>query len=291
MIPSPVPVPIGPGAKQFVIGLINETVRNTPWNRLESFGGVPIFDAPLVGFARADDAIFQRYKTVVAPFHMTPAEAFAAGTGEAVDPSRLAVVSWVLPISSRTRAANRGNIRYPARRWAFTRATGDNVHVAVRQRLKEVLEVAGYRVVEPTTLPAFKTEDIEGGPASAWSERHIAHACGLGTFGLSDGLITAKGMAHRLGSIVTDLQLEPAPRLYETHTAYCLHLSGYECGKCIDRCPAGAISEKGHSRLACRAYTYGTLVPYSERIGAKPTGCGLCQTGVPCEYRIPPRPQ
>jgi hypothetical protein len=35
--------------------------------------------------------------------------------------------------------------------------------------------------------------------ASSWSERHAAHAAGLGTFGLCDGLITAKGKAMQGG--------------------------------------------------------------------------------------------
>lgn len=31
---------------------------------------------------------------------------------------------------------------------------------------------------------------------SNWSERHAAYVCGLGTFGLSKGLITDKGMGR-----------------------------------------------------------------------------------------------
>lgn len=37
------------------------------------------------------------------------------------------------------------------------------------------------------------------GFASSWSERHTAHFCGLGTFGVSDGLITSVGKAVRVG--------------------------------------------------------------------------------------------
>jgi len=275
---------------RFVADIIAETARTTPKNRLERLDGTRIFDAPLVGFARGDDLVFQRFKTVVTDFHMMPAEALAVGTGRTIEPSQVSVVSWILPITSRTRAANRDNTRYPALRWAHTRAYGDAVHVAVRERLIEVLTAAGYRAVAPTTLSTFKTQDLANGPASAWSERHVAFAAGLGTFGLSDGLITARGVAHRVGSIVTDLPLMPTPRPFDTHTAYCLHLSGYECGECIDRCPAGAITEKGHDKIKCRGYAYGTLKPFAERHGTRPPGCGLCQTGVACEFRIPARP-
>jgi epoxyqueuosine reductase QueG len=52
------------------------------------------------------------------------------------------------------------------------------------------------------------------GYASSWSERHAAHAAGLGTFGLCDGLITPKGKAMRAGSVVAKIQVEPSIRFY-----------------------------------------------------------------------------
>jgi epoxyqueuosine reductase QueG len=274
---------------QSIIELINSTVQTTDKNRLYRLDNSPIFGSPLVGFALGDDPVFDRFKTVIAPFHMTPTEALSLGSGSPVLPSATRVISWVLPIVSRTRASNRDNTRRPSFRWAHTRAYGDAVHMAVREALLSAIKSAGYRAVAPTTLPNFRTEELANGPASAWSERHMAYAAGLGTFGLSDGLITAKGKAHRLGSIVTDLPLEATPRPYQTHTAYCLHLSGYECGKCIGRCPAGAINEKGHDKIACRAYAYGTLNSFADKYDLHPPGCGLCQTGVPCEYQIPPQ--
>ena len=48
--------------------------------------------------------------------------------------------------------------------------------------------------------------------ASTWSERHVAYVSGLGTFGLSGGLITAKGQAVRLGSV-------DSPGPYPVHTS------------------------------------------------------------------------
>ena len=46
---------------------------------------------------------------------------------------------------------------------------------------------------------------------SKWSERHAAYACGLGTFGLSKGLITEKGMAGRFASIIVSEVFGPDP--------------------------------------------------------------------------------
>ncbi len=93
------------------------------------------------------------------------------------------------------------------------------------------------------------------GLSSAWSERHAAYVSGLGTFGLCDGLITPLGKAMRCGSVIARLSVTPTPRLYEDHHAYCLFFTKGICGKCADRCPAGAISkEKGHDKKRCQEY-------------------------------------
>ena len=48
-------------------------------NRLpEEFGAGRIFDPPLIGVSRGDDPIFNRFKEVVAPDHLTPLEVWTA---------------------------------------------------------------------------------------------------------------------------------------------------------------------------------------------------------------------
>jgi epoxyqueuosine reductase QueG len=126
------------------------------------------------------------------------------------------------------------------------------------------------------------------GPASNWSERHAAYAAGLGTFSLNDGLITIAGIAHRCGSVVTDLILPVEPRPYAGVRDWCLYHARGSCGACIHRCPVGAISAAGHDKLSCRDYTYGVLQPrLKDAYGVAIAGCGLCQTGVPCEVCNP----
>lgn len=57
---------------------------------------------------------------------------------------------------------------------------------------------------------------------------------------------------------------------------------------CAKRCPVGAITENGHDKVKCWDYAGGTCARYvEERFGIKGYGCGLCQTGVPCESGIP----
>lgn len=48
------------------------------------------------------------------------------------------------------------------------------------------------------------------GIASRWSERHAAYAAGLGTFSLSDGFISSRGIAHRCGLCQTKVSCEAA---------------------------------------------------------------------------------
>jgi len=108
----------------------------------------------------------------------------------------------------------------------------------------------------------FKSITLPNGPASTWSERHIAHAAGLGTFGLSDGLITARGIAHRCGSVVFNAACTPTPRPYTHYQEYCPYLMDGSCGVCMARCPVGAISPSGHDKVKCSNYLSGPLAEW-----------------------------
>ena len=240
----------------------------------------PLFLPPLVGFAAADDPLFLTYKEVVGPFHRTPTEWLAGAR---------TVISWILPIAAATRASNRAQHDEPSRAWALTRTFGELCNNRVREALVAWLQACGHAAVAPVLHPEWGGVEVPGsGPASNWSERHAAYAAGLGTFSLNDGLITVAGMAHRCGSVVTDLRLPADPRPYAGVRDWCLFHARATCGACIRRCPVGAISAAGHDKLRCRDYTYGTLQPrLKERYGVAIAGCGLCQTGVPCEARNP----
>jgi epoxyqueuosine reductase QueG len=126
------------------------------------------------------------------------------------------------------------------------------------------------------------------GYASNWSERHAAYAAGLWAFGLCDGLITPLGKAMRAGSVIAKIDIPPSPRTYVDHHAYCLLYMRGACGDCIRRCPVGAISERGHDKARCSEHLNATRGYVESIYGFKGYGCGLCQTGVPCESRIPP---
>jgi len=180
----------------------------------------------------------------------------------------------------------------PSLRWNLTRWKGQAFADELSRHLVSVLEGLGCHAVAPELAPFYRIARTPTGFASNWSQRHAAYAAGLGTFSLNEAFITRRGIAHRIASVVVDIKLEPSPRPYLHHLANCRFYARGKCGKCIVRCPAGAISEKGHDKLRCWIMLSETQKPWLEGAqGAgyigRYAGCGLCQTGVPCEHRIP----
>jgi epoxyqueuosine reductase QueG len=253
-------------------------------------GAEPAWADPLVGYANGADPLWSLYKTVVGPFHWTPKEVFDLAFPEAdALADTLTVICWILPQTSATKAANRLQTRFPAEHWSRSRIFGEQFNNKLRQHVVAELADAGYLAVSPMLHPAWQSVNSANyGFASTWSERHAAYAAGLGTFGLCDGLITPLGKAMRVGTVVARLPIAPAARPYSNHHAYCLFHTQGTCGRCIERCPAGALSAQGHDKLACQAYLEHVTKPYVTAVhGFDGYGCGLCQTGVPCESGIP----
>ncbi len=267
---------------------IKAFVATSPLNLMPSTRKWAIFDEPLVRFVSGDDPLYQRYKDIISEHHLTPQEAVASSGADV--PEKLSIISYILPIMEPTRLANRKERLVPARRWSHQRYYGEQFNDALRRHIIDVLTEAGYLAVSPVLQPYFRTYSNEKvGIHSVWSERHTAFAAGHGSFGLSDGFITPKGIAHRCGSIITDLQLAPSGRDSDDHHANCVFYADGSCKACAVRCPAGAITDAGHDKGVCGAYLrsigYVPVAEYDDETTVY--GCGLCQTKVPCEYRIP----
>jgi epoxyqueuosine reductase QueG len=142
--------------------------------------------------------------------------------------------------------------------------------------------------VAPVLEPNWaRFEDPLTGPYSNYSERHVAYAAGQGTFSLSDGFISERGIAHRCGSVVTTLQLPISQRTATGPYGNCLFYANGSCKTCITRCPCGAITEKGHDKIKCHHYMQLEIVDILRKYDVGVGGCGLCQTKVPCENRNP----
>ncbi len=273
----------------WITGMINGFLADSPTNTLDNQAGDKAWDDALVGFAAGADPMWQRYKEYVGPFHWTPWEVYNQHQPQhPASAEELSVIVWVLPQREMVRDANRKAKKFPAEEWARNRIYGEECNVALRTHVAESLGKAGHPAIAPMLVPNWtRVESQRFGYASAWSERHAAHAAGLGTFGLCDGLITARGKALRVGSVVAKIQVPPTPRPYDNHHAYCSFFVDGSCGKCIDRCPARALSPAGHDKVKCREHLLASRNYVPEHYGFAGYGCGLCQVGVPCESGIP----
>ncbi len=246
---------------------------------IPGIGSTVLYEEPLIGFAAASDEIFEAYrrKEVIGPCFFGPTEWL---------PAAQTVVSFFFPFSETVRESNRTDRTEPSTEWLYARIEGQAFLSGFMAALKEMLEGKGFAVCVPGLDPRFETSYemvMAGGEEdlhvdSRWSERHAAFACGLGTFGLSRGLITEKGMAGRYASLIVSETWEPTGRGYTEIDEYCV-----KCGACLRRCPVQAISmEAGKNNKRCKAYVHGMEEKYSPRYG-----CGKCQVGVPCEHRAP----
>ena len=240
-------------------------------NALSDHNYMKVFDTPLIGYAAADDALFKTFRndTVVGACFQPP---------DSWLPGAATVISYFLPFTRKIRDSNR-LAGLPSEEWVSARIDGEIFNNAVRAFLVGLIENLDAKAVSPAADPRFRINNN----ISNWSERHVAFAAGLGTFGLHRGLITSKGTAGRFGSVVTTMCLEPVSRPYTSHNEYCLFFTSGKCGACIKRCPPAAITKQGKDNKACSDYIDNEIEPrFAPRYG-----CGKCNISVPCEYISP----
>lgn len=271
---------------------IKDFVEHSPENSLKNENEEKAWAEPIVGFASGNNPVFSFLKEDIGDFLWTPHEIFTLTFPQhGIDPEGLTVISWVLPQTEPTKSDNRAAVKVPSERWLRARKFGEEFNVKLAAHVVDILCRQGYLAVAPSLLsPDWKWQTSQRyGFSSNWSERHAAYAAGLGTFGLCDGLITKVGKAIRCGSVVANIRIIPSDRPYDNHLSYCSFHAHDTCGKCIPRCPAGAISKHGHDKDKCMNFVFSTLTSYVKATyGFESYGCGLCQTGVPCESEIPP---
>lgn len=273
-------------------GIIQEVKAFTasPANTLQKWQNEPAWGEPLVGFSNGADPLYAFYKTDIGAFYRSPLEFLSHHYPEnTFNAEQITVISWILPQTEATKQDHRKETHFPSERWARSRIFGEEFNAKLRQHLVDQFQKQGIEAVAPMLSPLWEGKtSAKYGYASTWSERHAAYAAGLGTFGLSDGLITPVGKAMRAGSVVANLYINPSQRVYENHNAYCLFYMKGTCGQCIDRCPIGAITQEGHNKILCSKYLGMTRHYVPRHYAFKGYGCGFCQTNIPCESRIPP---
>jgi len=242
-----------------------------------NISGMKIFDAPILACSAANDAYFALLKNTdaIGNHFLLPEEWL---------PGAQTVISFFLPFTENVRQSNTREKLLPSPEWLHGRVEGHRFLLALSEHLAEEIHKQGGQAMVPELdkrywgrRKAKKPGDINF--TSNWSQRHVAFVCGLGTFGLSKGVITALGVAGRFGSLITDLKLPPNKRPYTDIYEYCS-----KCGACAANCPAGAISLlQGKDHDICSHYLHEEI----RDLCLPRHGCGKCQVNVPCETCIP----
>lgn len=272
--------------KKTLVDLVVEICKSTPGNIMtsdiaisENEVGLVLYESPIVGFASANDLLFDICKeiNVVGPWFMSPEEWL---------PDARTVISLFFPLTEVVRSSNRNRTDTPSNEWLHGRIEGQKYINACMMHIRNTFVALGneacvpfiddrFRSIKPETSGTKYDELIDDKIYSSnWSERHAAYAAGLGTFGLSKCLITEKGAAGRFASIIVNAAFEPDHRSYTGIYEYCTN-----CGQCARNCPARAIDpEKGKNKDICSDYMNKIKPQINPR-----HGCGLCYVDVPCE--------
>jgi epoxyqueuosine reductase len=145
------------------------------------------------------------------------------------------------------------------------------------EELREKLDVLGRRLGGSYRVLVDANQHVD---------REAAARSGVGFYGKNTLLITRRhGSWVVLGTLVTDLELEPTPPL---------DLDCGECRLCIDACPTGALDEPG-TLDSTRCLSYWTQAPepppaeYRAELGAQVYGCDICQDVCPWNRGIEKR--
>jgi len=260
-----------------LINSVKEYVSSSSGNYISSEAaispdlvGMKIFDEPIFAFGCVNDTIYAKLKDeeAIGSHFMPPLEW--------MDSAKTAI-SIFFPYSDQIKTANSKNYDWPADEWLHARYDGQTFLKEAMSYINSSINNTGYKSLIPSFDERFKLGVETNRFTSNWSERHIAYACGLGTFGLSKGLITEKGVCGRFGSIVTELDLPKDVRKYTEIYEYCTM-----CQKCVTNCPPNAISDAGKDDLSCSDFIDTTLDKHRPMYG-----CGKCQVGVPCMSTTP----
>jgi epoxyqueuosine reductase len=135
--------------------------------------------------------------------------------------------------------------------------------------LREKLDALGRRLGGSSRVLVDANQHVD---------REGAARAGIGFYGKNTMLITRRyGSWVVLGTLVTELEIEPSPPLA---------LDCGSCRLCIDACPTGALDDPGVLD-STRCLSYWTQAPgsipaqYREELGGQVYGCDICQDVCP----------
>ncbi|MEM1545386.1 MAG: epoxyqueuosine reductase [Candidatus Methanomethylicia archaeon] len=148
------------------------------------------------------------------------------------------------------------------------------------QKTANILRIEGFESIGLKATHDYDRDNLK----SHWSHRHAGYIAGLGTFGIHNLLITSKGVAVRLGTVLTSLKLNPDSK---PEIEYCITKRGGKCRECVLKCPVNALDSWDTGKFKCRDWLEDNDRKYRDIIGGVCDACGKCSSGVPCSIKIP----
>jgi epoxyqueuosine reductase len=235
-------------------------------------GDCDIWRKPLLVTAKADER-FDILPRIAAEDHLLPRDLM---------PTAKTVVVFFIPfVKELAKENNKGEI--PCRNWGLAYESTNRLINSLCQHIQQYLEDRDYQA---ELTPATHNFD-EVKLVSRWSHKHLGYIAGLGRFGVNAQFITPSGCAGRLGSLLTDAEIEDSALVIEKEL--CRHKNGHKCLVCVKRCPVGAVSESGIDRKLCYDRLRFNLAQTEELAGLEDTTqvCGKCQVLLPCSLKAP----
>ena len=248
-------------------------------------GNVRLFPEVSAGVQPASHEIFGIFPRMIAG-HRTPGDFFRHEYPGKENMDYLSVISLAFHVHHDIVRDNSREENYPAFSWYEARHNFNFMYQPVTDAMRRIFP--GKRISVPLKSSLYLADLSKSVPVSNWSERHVAFACGLGTFGLHGALITEMGCTHRLISVIVDTKIEGAVEPPENHNIACRYFTDGSCGECMTRCPVGAIVPGKHVIERCYEHEWMTCRTKSREIfGTEVPACGLCMCGVPCDIENP----
>jgi len=227
------------------------------------------WEEPVFAYASTKDPIFKDLKTIIGAYHKLPEDIMEDGK---------TVITYFIPIARSIADSNIPGY-FSSEDWVYAYfETVDLINV-VNEGLKKLFADNGYKIAVTADHRSWDPKTMQ----CDWSHRHAAYIAGLGTFGLNRGLITEKGVCGRIGTLITDAEIEPTMRPQEE---FCLYKRNGSCRICLNKCPVSALDLPDiYDNKKCMDVTYENAEKY-KGIGFADV-CAKCMTGVPCSIKKP----
>lgn len=223
-----------------------------------------IWEEPIVGFADANSDYINNLKNVVLDSHHLPSDFLENPT---------IIVSYFLPFKRQIGKSNKSE-GAPSETWVKSYIVTNKMAEDINEHIVDEIKKLGYNAVNPVNAGTFDRDILK----SRWSQRHIAYAAGLGTFGINNLLITEKGSCGRYFSVITNLDVEADTLVEEDR---CMYKIDKSCSVCVKRCKKEALTYEGFDRFKCSEVCQAN----KEAMGA--SVCGKCAVELPCSYKSP----